>query len=311
MAETDEPPMIVEAELRAAIAAELVAVAPAGWVRIVLSAASVGGVTDALVTAELAGADDRSLAAPSGTAIPLSRLRRALYRRDRGTWFSMELVVGSDGSAEAKYDYDNPPRDFAALVPRLWLADQQRFPRSPEHRPDWLHAKLMALGSGRTPPVGSSLVDDTLTEAARFGERLAFGTGLMPSRPLRDRIVELSDGEVGYAVIPTEGGFELQFASRGTPASVAFATRLDDAMRLMAADLYPAGSAACTPDALPPHVRFETTPRDVSVSWTDDEGRARTVRVWGLSMPGAKAVRVALWAETGLDEIGDVVGAPR
>ncbi|WP_221584811.1 hypothetical protein [Microbacterium sp. G2-8] len=188
------PPMIAEAEIRAEIARELVAVAPAGWVRIVFSAASVGGATDVLVTAELENGGDRSLAAPSGTALPLSRLRRALYEQDRGTWFSMELIVTSDGAAEATYDYDDEPREFVGLIPRLWLADQEKFPRSLENRPEWLRAKLAEAGDEEKGP--------------DLGRLVAVGTELW-------RRMVPADAPLVHREVPAIGGVAVSHAVRG------------------------------------------------------------------------------------------------
>ncbi|WP_156761682.1 hypothetical protein [Microbacterium karelineae] len=194
MTDANVPPMIAEAERRAAIAQELVAAAPEGWARVVLSAASVGGATDVLVTVVLEDGDSRSIGAPSGIALPLSRLRRVLYEAGRGTWFSMELVVSSGGAAEASYDYDNPPRKFAALVPHLWLADQKRFPRSPENRPAWLQAKLAEAGFVEEGPDLDRLV--------------AVGTELW-------RRMVPPDAPLTHREVPEIGGVAVSHAVRG------------------------------------------------------------------------------------------------
>ncbi|WP_221584812.1 hypothetical protein [Microbacterium sp. G2-8] len=153
--------------------------------------------------------------------------------------------------------------------------------------------------------------DDGLSYAARFAERVAQGTGLRLAPTNPQRLFTLSDLEVRFAVVPVEGGFELHHSDRSSLRPVAFATRLDDVLRLLAARLFRSHGVSLSRDDLPSSMCFEQTPKDVSVTWSDAEARACVVRVWGLALREELAVRVALWVETDLDEIADQVQSSR
>ena len=73
----------------------------------------------------------------------LGRLREASYRPGAGTWFSVRIVVTSDGAATAEYNYDKEP-DFGlgGIDPIAYVTDQEKFPRDETKQPEWLKERL-------------------------------------------------------------------------------------------------------------------------------------------------------------------------
>ncbi|WP_105565738.1 acetate and sugar kinases/Hsc70/actin family protein [Microbacterium halophytorum] len=310
MTDANEPPMIAEMRLRSEMAEEFASAAPDGWSRIEHSISSVGSVTDTSTAVTLTNGETALLDPPRAVVLARRELRRAMYEPERGTWFSMELVVTREGTAETTYNYEGEPWSHTPIGPQRWLADQKKFPRSPENRPDWLRAKLADAGY-EDDTATSSPSDDELTRAAQFAERIGAPAGLSLLSEGRGEVFALFDGEVGFAVVPVEGGFELERSSRSELSPVAFATRLDDALRMFAVVITPRFKRGVGREDLPSGFRYEAEPTGVTISWKDRNAQESVVRVWGLSLGDAVAVRVALWADKDLDDIADEVLASR
>ncbi|WP_309066565.1 hypothetical protein [Microbacterium sp.] len=144
--EPTESPLLAEARLRAEMAQALAAAAPDGWARIRYECSTVGGVADISAVAELLDGSSVAADIPPGLSLVRRRLRAAMYQADRGTWFSMVLTVRRDGAAEATYNYDDEPSWHVDVADREWLTEQRKYPRSPDHRPDWLKRNLARAG---------------------------------------------------------------------------------------------------------------------------------------------------------------------
>lgn len=67
-----------------------------------------------------------------------ARLRRLMYRGDRGAWFSARLTVTDQGDYRSDYDFDNEPRFDPPVAPELFVKDLQEFPRDPSRVPAWV-----------------------------------------------------------------------------------------------------------------------------------------------------------------------------
>ncbi|MDO5700660.1 MAG: hypothetical protein Q4P36_04220 [Bowdeniella nasicola] len=79
---------------------------------------------------------------PQAIVDPLTRLRVLTYHEERGAWFSAAIRMTPEGQFTVNVNTDEEPplrQDFPAAE---WRADLERFPRSEEHIPDWLRAKL-------------------------------------------------------------------------------------------------------------------------------------------------------------------------
>ncbi|MFD0852261.1 hypothetical protein ACFQ07_08510, partial [Actinomadura adrarensis] len=82
-------------------------------------------------------------ATPPGQAVGMmDELRREMYREGKGAWFTARLDIGRDGRFSAEFDYDCEPEFTPPLTPSAFAKDLERFPRSEEHIPRWLKAKL-------------------------------------------------------------------------------------------------------------------------------------------------------------------------
>ncbi|MFC6881125.1 MULTISPECIES: hypothetical protein [Actinomadura] len=116
--------------------------APAGWERLGFEFRATIGIDSAsfeVVDAE--GATRQAV--PPGQAIgKMDELRRVMYRRGKGAWFTARLEVERSGRFSAEFDYDGEPEFTPPLTPSAYAIDLDRFPRSDEHTPDWLRDKL-------------------------------------------------------------------------------------------------------------------------------------------------------------------------
>jgi len=89
---------------------------------------------------------------PTAAIIALEKLRAAAYRESVGTWYSIRLTLTVDGSVSAEYNYDDEPEWDAPIDPVAYLTDLTKFPRSPEHQPEWLTAKIEEARTRRPSP---------------------------------------------------------------------------------------------------------------------------------------------------------------
>ncbi len=129
-------------ELLQEVGGILLSAAPAGWQELRLSFRSTVGISTAsfLVTAE----DGGPVAAATPTAVMkvLKKLRAGMYEEDRGSWYTALVTVRPPGRYEVEYDYDGEPEFTPPLTAGAFALDQDYFPRSDEHVPAWLRAKL-------------------------------------------------------------------------------------------------------------------------------------------------------------------------
>lgn len=75
------------------------------------------------------------------------RLRSGMYAEGLGTWFSAKFRLTYPFTYSVEYDRDNEPR-WAEPPPEAAYAEElERYPRAPEHVPDWLRAKQPSGGA--------------------------------------------------------------------------------------------------------------------------------------------------------------------
>lgn len=72
----------------------------------------------------------------------LEKLRRVMYKPNTGTWFTATFDLVRPGKLETHFDYDNEPDWSVAPSDDTYRAEAEKFPRSPEHTPEWMRAKL-------------------------------------------------------------------------------------------------------------------------------------------------------------------------
>lgn len=116
--------------------------APDGWERLGFEfRATVGIDSVSFEVVDAAGA--MRTATPPGQAVgKMDELRRAMYRRGKGAWFTARLEVERGGRFSAEFDYDGEPEFTPPLKPSAYALDLERFPRSEDHIPRWLRDKL-------------------------------------------------------------------------------------------------------------------------------------------------------------------------
>lgn len=59
-----------------------------------------------------------------------------MYQKSRCTWFSMRYTI------TPTTHYDDPPKFLFSPSHHAYVDDLARFPRDPEHIPDWLQQKI-------------------------------------------------------------------------------------------------------------------------------------------------------------------------
>lgn len=128
-----------------AIGAALEQVAPPGWVALDLTVVCVGPETRSRLGVRMPDGSVVKATGPVPRQVTrlLREFRRAVYRPGLGTWFTARVAVEAAGRISIEADYENaPPMEPA---PEAWREELRRFPRDPEHVPDWLRARA-------TPP---------------------------------------------------------------------------------------------------------------------------------------------------------------
>ncbi|WP_344621167.1 hypothetical protein [Actinosynnema pretiosum] len=134
------------------VGVDLVAVVPADWFRIDLKYWGDAQYGHSSLTVLRRGGTQVAVRLPSTVEPALRELRDLMYEPGRGTWFSMRYTVDPPLEHRALFNYDHDPCWSPGIPASAWVVDQQVYPRSPEHRPEWLRARLAEAemeGSGR------------------------------------------------------------------------------------------------------------------------------------------------------------------
>lgn len=90
------------------------------------------------------GGDERRTLAARDAKLAAERLRTLMYKPGAGTWFTMEVLVRRERTADARFDYDSEPAFHVPPSDLAYVEDARVFPRDAAHTPDWLAAKLHA-----------------------------------------------------------------------------------------------------------------------------------------------------------------------
>ncbi|SNR51990.1 TNT domain-containing protein [Actinomadura mexicana] len=135
------------AELESRVAEVARRLAPPGWRRLDLRCAATVAVSDVALTV-LTGEGGTVTAedAPQELTGLLMDLRRARYRPERGSWFSMTMII-EPGSVRPLYNHDFDPLWDPPIPVECWRRDQIVMPRDGGNVPGWLRDRL----EGREP----------------------------------------------------------------------------------------------------------------------------------------------------------------
>lgn len=167
-------------ELLRRVSAELLASAPADWVKLRL--VHTGLVDFATVRLEAMFVDGRTEHWLPPAAVPeaMSELRSGMYREGEGTWYTAHLEVDRTGRYSVRYDYDEEPHFGQARPDHSFALDHVCFPRGLDHRPDWLQLKLMGAAEERTVPLPEHVEARPREWAAHTDTVLLRETGASP-----------------------------------------------------------------------------------------------------------------------------------
>ncbi|MFC5752687.1 hypothetical protein [Actinomadura rugatobispora] len=116
--------------------------APSGWERLGFEFRATVGIDSASFEVVGAGGESRAAMPPGQAVGRMDELRRVMYRRGQGAWFTARLDIERGGRFSAEFDYDGEPEFRPPLTPSAYALDLERFPRSEEHIPGWLRDKL-------------------------------------------------------------------------------------------------------------------------------------------------------------------------
>ncbi|MBO2459689.1 hypothetical protein [Actinomadura violacea] len=116
--------------------------APAGWERLGFEFRATVGIDSASFEVEDADGERRKATPPGQAVGKMDELRRVMYRRGKGAWFTARLEVERSGRFSAEFDYDGEPEFTPPLTPSAYALDLDRFPRTDAHIPGWLRRKL-------------------------------------------------------------------------------------------------------------------------------------------------------------------------
>jgi len=123
------------------LATGLASIAPPGWSQIRYTVQTVGPTSIPHTVAQTA---DGEVVVNEWLPIEaddvLHSLRREMYRPGAGTWFTATITVRTDARLATDFDYDNEPE--YGFAPNSWVAESQKFPRTPQNTPAWLAAKV-------------------------------------------------------------------------------------------------------------------------------------------------------------------------
>ncbi|MFI6575786.1 hypothetical protein ACIBFB_08285 [Nocardiopsis sp. NPDC050513] len=113
-----------------------------GWRQLTYRTRVVGSLVDDVLAVQGVDGEIRPTPVPEGVAEPLTRLKRACYLEGRGTWLTMVLSIHQSGRFDVDFDHDSDPRLTRPHNAYAYAQELSRYPRTEEHVPAWLRARL-------------------------------------------------------------------------------------------------------------------------------------------------------------------------
>ncbi|SRR6266536_6191878 len=120
----------------------LTAAAPPGWAEIALTVSATVLAYDFAATVRLADGRNGDIELPGEVKRGFQDLRELMYEPDRGSWFSVRLVLRAGAVPEYSFNYDEDPKWWPPLAPTAFCRDLEAFPRDEAHIPAWLREVL-------------------------------------------------------------------------------------------------------------------------------------------------------------------------
>lgn len=124
------------------IARLLVDASPQAWRRLDLIATMTVEVVDVRFTVIMEDGSTPEVELPGEVNEALVDLRREMYEKGRGTWFSTRITIDPPGEYHVNFNFElepvcDPPIPTSAIV-----RDLDHFPRERSHVPPWLKKKI-------------------------------------------------------------------------------------------------------------------------------------------------------------------------
>lgn len=131
-------------EILDGITREILPTLPSGWSRLIAKGKFIGRHTAA----------ETGVIMPDGSILPwafpktvwhrFQDLRRGMYAEEQGTWFEFAYILDPPARFNIRYNRDHYPGFNAAPKAEDYALENQRYPRSPQHMPDWFRNGLSA-----------------------------------------------------------------------------------------------------------------------------------------------------------------------
>ncbi|MEW2355416.1 hypothetical protein [Spirillospora sp. NPDC029432] len=129
----------------------LLEIAPSGWRRVDLRVTMTAAVSDVALTVLMPDGGSTEVEPPRDFADIAAELRSMMYVPDEGTWFGMRFTMDPPDEYRISFNGGSDPHWEPPIPPGVWAHDLSVFPRTAEHIPPWLRAKL----DSSSPPASS------------------------------------------------------------------------------------------------------------------------------------------------------------
>ncbi len=117
--------------------------APEGFEQVRVDARYAGKTSEYKVVALLADGSRVSVKGlPREFFKGFDELRAVTYQEGKGAWLSAAFVLSGQGRVSIDFDYDHEPAWTSPTVAGHYVEEVERYPRDPEHIPDWLRQRL-------------------------------------------------------------------------------------------------------------------------------------------------------------------------
>jgi hypothetical protein len=141
---------------------------PPGWQACLVEYRALGGYAETAVRIERLNGPPADVDFPPALPELFARLRAGMGEPGVGAWFTARLQLDFPARYQVAYDIDGQPSWSSPPPPEAYDEERRRFPRDPEHTPDWLgeSAGVAVGGPNDTNDTMPNVPGDTSAEAA-------------------------------------------------------------------------------------------------------------------------------------------------